>query len=81
MIVKILFFASARESCGTSSTEINVEGNSSLKELICLLSEKFPNLNVVKYRYAVAVNKKYIRGDVILQPGDEVAILPPISGG
>ena len=78
MQVKVLFFASAREVCGTSDTEMSINESSTLKDLLGLIKTQYPRLGP---GFAVAVNKKYIRGDLTLQPGDEVAIIPPISGG
>lgn len=33
------------------------------------------------YRYSIALNRKYVKGDEIVRDGDEIALLPPISGG
>ena len=44
------------------------------------LEQKYPALKGLK-RYAVAVNNEYASDDVVVKEGDEVAILPPVSGG
>jgi sulfur-carrier protein len=44
-----------------------------------MLTAKYPALRQSKY--LVAVNMEIIRGNVILKPGDVVALLPPFSGG
>ena len=88
--VKVLFFASAREAAGVSSTHVELESRqdeggvevgSTAKSLLAHLSAAYPYLDFDKDQISVAVNKDYIEGDVVLKEGDEVALLPPIAGG
>ena len=45
---------------------------------ICL---KYPSLNLKKSKFLVAVNYDYADHTEILQEGDEIALIPPVSGG
>lgn len=76
-------FASAREIVGESSVEIDVECNTSQELILNCLCDAYPSLASSKSSLSVAVNKKYLRGNesIVLKEGDEVAIIPPISGG
>jgi molybdopterin converting factor small subunit len=58
-----------------------VEKDVTLAELWPLLTEQFPGLAPMRDTLAFAVNDEYARGDAVVSPGDEVAVLPPVSGG
>jgi molybdopterin synthase sulfur carrier subunit len=80
--IKVLLFASLRELTGTSSLDVAVEEGSSVEELLQKeLYPIYPDLASEQLRYSIAVNKKYCSKQEILQNRDEVALLPPISGG
>ena len=77
--VKVLFFASAREVVGQESIPIELEENSTISSLETILVAMFPNLSQCDLRFAV--NRKYVSSECSLSSGDEVACLPPVSGG
>ncbi len=77
-MVKVKFFANFREVTGKK--EEFVEANS-LKELLKVLSEKYPGIEEL-YDYAIiVVNGRIVKDDVELKSDDVVAIMPPVSGG
>ena len=45
------------------------------------IAEKLPSLRDVLGRVAFAVNREYVKPDAILKDGDELALIPPVSGG
>ena len=75
--MKILFFASAAEITGT--TEINLQGLNNIADLKKQLIEKFPPL--AGLNFSVAINNTVVQGNAELNDTDEVAFLPPFSGG
>jgi molybdopterin converting factor subunit 1 len=81
--IKVLFFASAREDAGTGEVELELEeGKQHTSHLLDLLTTTYPDLDFEGKMISVAVNKVYLgEEDVLLKNGDEVALLPPISGG
>lgn len=90
MKLKCLFFASAREITGVPSIEVDLENDSTMKDLLHEIGRIFPelkkNLTSVSQgddisRYSIALNNQYIRENTNLKDGDKVAFLPPISGG
>eukprot|EP01041_Mallomonas_annulata_P010453 gene10453-21813_t len=82
MLVNVKFFASCREQTGLNSISIEIPGDfSNTTTLKGILLSQFPVLNAGMEEVSLAVNKKYIREEVILRDGDEVALIPPISGG
>ena len=80
--IRILFFAKARELVNVSSAAIRVP-NSQITEdqLLTLIELKFPELKVLKRGFVLALNEEYAGGTLNLKSGDEIAIIPPISGG
>lgn len=82
--VKVLFFASCREMAGTKETSLELAGDSSsvakLREQIVV---KLPGLKPVAATVTLALNQEYLdpEQDASLKDGDEVAFIPPISGG
>jgi len=80
--VKVLFFASARESVGTGQVVIDLEPPALASSLLRVLVGEFPDLDIAGKNISVAVNNAYLgEEDVQLRDGDEVALLPPIAGG
>ena len=82
--IKVLFFASTREQTGRPDIVIDMGDDAvttNTEFLLQILNSMFPNLNVSLDHITLAINKKYKREIVQLQDGDEVALLPPISGG
>lgn len=78
--IKVLFFGAAADRAGTRRTELPAEAGT-LDELWPLLAERHPELSEMREHLAFAVNGEYARGDAPISPGDEVAVLPPVSGG
>jgi molybdopterin converting factor subunit 1 len=78
--IKVLLFGAAADRAGTRETVIPA-GNTTLDELWPVLAERHPDLSPMRDTLAFAVNGEYARGDARVSPGDEVAVLPPVSGG
>jgi molybdopterin converting factor subunit 1 len=78
--VKVLLFGAAADRAGTRETQVQT-GEVTLDELWPLLAERHPGLSPMRDTLAFAVNGEYARGETRVSPGDEVAVLPPVSGG
>jgi molybdopterin converting factor subunit 1 len=85
MRVKVLYFAVLRDLCGQVAEEIELPTGESVGGLLKLLESRSVTgkavANKVWSAIAVAVNQEYAQGSLVLQDGDEVALLPPVSGG
>lgn len=75
--MKVYFFASVSEITGVS--QIEQAGFEELGDLISELEQTYPELRRIKY--AVAVNHEIVSLNKVLSPDDEIALLPPFSGG
>ena len=78
--IKVLLFGAAADRAGTREMQVPA-GETTLDELWPLLAERHPGLSPMRDTLAFAVNGEYARGDARVVPGDEVAVLPPVSGG
>jgi molybdopterin converting factor subunit 1 len=80
--VNVMFFASAREAAGTSRVVLAIAGDTTVARLVDQLCSRYGAAFVaVLPTCAVWVNGSPAPRDTILGPGDEVALLPPVSGG
>ena len=87
--ITVLFFAKAREILGDRS-EIQLQITQQQEPLnksglYSLLETSFPQLKVLNRSFAIAVNEEYLdespEQDIVLENKDQVAVIPPISGG
>jgi molybdopterin converting factor subunit 1 len=83
MIVSVLFFAKSRESTGCAQRSFELREGASTLDLQQVLYATFPALQGVMKTCVLAVNQEYIQlGDSHpLRESDEVAVIPPLSGG
>ena len=78
--VRVLLFGAAADRAGTRQDEIEAEV-STLEEFWPVLAGRHPGLAPMRDNLAFAVNGEYARMDARVSAGDEVAVLPPVSGG
>jgi molybdopterin converting factor subunit 1 len=81
--VRVMYFAKSREAAGTSEEEVELAAGSSTKELLSTILVKHPGLESVMRSCVLALNQEYLapNHEATLKAGDEVAIIPPLSGG
>ncbi len=79
MRVTVRAFAGAREILGASRT-IEVPDGATVAGLWGRLCADFPALSDFPLR-GLAVNREYVDPDTVVTDGDEVAVIPPVSGG
>ena len=78
--MKILAFGIAREIIGGSSIEMDIAENATVSDLKQLLTTQYPRLNRLN-SFLIAVNMEYAQPHQILKSTDEIALIPPVSGG
>jgi MoaD family protein len=75
-------FAALRELAGGSEVEVDATGVHTVEDILRRLSERFgPTFDAVMAAGSVVVNGEPVPRDHALHAGDEVALLPPVSGG
>jgi len=81
MRIRVRLFAAYREAVGRGEMNLEVEGAVSALDLWRRLGEEHPPLLEFGPSLLVAVNGEYASLDRSLKEGDEVAFIPPVSGG
>lgn len=81
MQVRIKFFALIRERAGVSELSLDLPDDSTVASAIERLSQQFPQTREFLFRCAFAVNREYVPAETTLRENDELAIIPPVSGG
>src|SRR5512142_2463615 len=81
MRVRVLYMGLLKEVAGRDSEELELRENSRVGDLFSELKQRIPKLSDFGPAIAVAVNYEYSGSDAILHQNDEVALLPPVSGG
>ena len=81
MTIRILVFASLAEQIGTHHLSLEVGDQAAVADVLDVLAEQFPDIASMRGRLAVAVNHRYAAENHRLSAGDELALIPPVSGG
>lgn len=81
MTVTILFLGPARDLAGAGSARLEAPESTTPATLRDLLAQRFPRIAPGLATMRIAVNQSFVREDERINPGDEVAIIPPVSGG
>ncbi len=81
MRVWVLYLGMLKEIVGRDKEELQLPANSRLGELFSELQRRIPKLTEFRSAIALAVNYEYSDAATVLQDNDEVALLPPVSGG
>ena len=80
--LKIRLFGILREKTDSDDLIISIHDTSiSLKKLRKYLEELYPSLGLNEINFVFAVNKVICNEDINVKSSDEIAIIPPISGG
>ena len=80
--LKIRLFGILREKMDSNNLIISIHDTSiSLKKLRKYLEELYPSLGLNEINFVFAVNKVICNEDIHVKSSDEIAIIPPISGG
>ncbi|MFY9751996.1 MAG: molybdenum cofactor biosynthesis protein MoaE [Candidatus Acidiferrales bacterium] len=81
MQVRVLFFGRLKDITGLASDDATLADSASLDDLFAIYARRFPALAEFRASLAASINQEYAPWLSALAPGDEVAFLPPVSGG
>ena len=81
MVIRVLFFGVLKDVAGRSDESRTVPDGSTVKDLLEQYRQSFPAFEKWMPSLAVSVNQQYSPASTALKAGDEVAFLPPVSGG
>src|ERR1700722_1010710 len=81
MRVRVLFFGQLKDIVGISHEETEVSDGARVEDVFERYGRRFPRLIEFRASVAASVNQEYADWRTTLSSGDEVAFLPPVSGG
>jgi MoaE-MoaD fusion protein len=81
MRVRVLFFGQLKDITGVTSEDAELSDGARVEDLFERYGRKFPRLAEFRNSIAASVNQEYAGFRAPLATGDEVAFLPPVSGG
>jgi len=79
--LSIKLFASLRQAMRSDEIKINIDNEITVSHMKKIVFETFPNLKKLNVPFLVAVNHKFAKDSVVISTKDEVALIPPVSGG
>jgi len=79
-MMKVLTFCIVKEILGEMSAIVLLDNGMTVAMLKTKLEEQYPRLKQLS-SFMIAVNGEYANADTVIKQGDEVAIIPPVSGG
>ena len=79
--IRVRFFAALAEAAGQRETSIDVPDGEPVRNIAARLVKEFPRLEGLCANVAFSVNAEYVAAEQPLKEGDEVALIPPVSGG
>lgn len=81
MQIRLRFFASVRERLRRQEATCSLPQGATVGALLDQLCDDYPALAEVRESLSIAVNHEYVDASHTLTDNDEVALIPPVSGG
>ena len=81
MRIRILFFGQLTDIVGRREEMMELASGGKLSDVLSGYGARFPQFKALAASLACSVNQEYAQGSAVLQDGDEVGLLPPVSGG
>lgn len=79
--VRMLLFSVLREHVGAGHLEMNLRPDAAAADLLDAFFLQFPQVQALRPTVRIAINSEYASPETRLRPGDEVALITPVSGG
>lgn len=81
MKIDVLFFGPAQTWCGVDRAAMELAAGATVRDLKARLTERYAVLKPALPTLRLAVNHAFVPDQTVLGEGDEVAVIPPVSGG
>ena len=81
VFIRVLFFGMLRDITGLSEEQLEVDSGTTVGGVFAHYAAHFPRLGEMSKSLVLAANEQFATPDHVLSEGDEVAFLPPVSGG
>jgi molybdopterin converting factor subunit 1 len=81
MQLNVQLFATLANKMGQSKVDIELDDGTTVGDMLKIIAAQYPAIAPLLERSAVAVNLTYVKADHTLCQDDEIALIPPVSGG
>ncbi|MBZ5504525.1 MAG: molybdenum cofactor biosynthesis protein MoaE [Acidobacteriia bacterium] len=81
MRVRVLLFGQLKDIVGRQEDSLDLPSGSSLSAVMAHYADRYPRFQGLNSSIACSINQEYAQGSAVLKEGDEVGLLPPVSGG
>lgn len=81
MRVAVLYFSQLKEIAGCSEEFVELAGGATVGKLLARIYELHPRLEKWDRNLLIGAGVEFVERDYVIQPNDEVAIMPPVQGG
>jgi molybdopterin converting factor subunit 1 len=81
MQARVLFFGKLKELVGGAEQSVELRSGATIAELFERFANQKPELASFRSSVVASRNQEFAPWTTVLEPGDEVAFLPPVSGG
>lgn len=81
MRIRVLLFGQLKDLIGKNEDFLEFQPNSPLSEVLNHYARRFPQFETLASSIACSINQEYASTTTVLREGDEVGLLPPVSGG
>jgi len=81
MKITVLLFAQLRELLGKEKIEIELQPQATARNTLDSLFDDKNQVKEISNHLLFAINQNYVQPNTILKDGDELALIPPVSGG
>ena len=81
MHITVKLFAILREKVGVGEIRLSLREDATASEALEAFAKQYPQTRSHLTRTAMAVNQEYATLETVLKDGDELALIPPVSGG
>ena len=80
MNIKIIAFGIARDIIGGNQATLDCNKGTTVSQAFVHLTEKYPDFEKLS-SLKMAINEEYVPNDFVISEGDELVLIPPVSGG
>jgi molybdopterin converting factor subunit 1 len=81
MRIHVKLFAILKDRAGVGELRLDLPDQATVEIARSEIASRFPPIAEMMNRVAFAVNREYVKRETVLQDGDELALIPPVSGG
>jgi len=78
--IELILYGISRDIVGGSTCQVEIKEGATVKDVMDILVSKFPDFTKLK-SLLIAVNDEYAPNEQVIVAGDEVVLIPPVSGG